>query len=261
MRQSHRCASKRTTRLIRRLIPCAPRAITVFMWRALISLLLISFPAPHELSAQEFLTVPDIISDDAFYRLIACAAPPGGDCNKPLIYWSEERRLALRIGIANTADTFPSYKLDIVDAAIDAAIAEINGAGANLFLVRVYEGEMDIPLHLVDTPQGGVIVGTGIEELDGSDIAIGRVAIRSRGEEIVAATIAISQDIRRREIASVVLEELVQSLGLVTDIDSPAYQFSIFAENGNSMTRLRGQDASALRRHYPRPGVPERNTN
>lgn len=261
MRRGNRCPPIRAKPHAPRLIPCVCRAITDAMLRFLAALLLILLPAPRGSMAQEFLTVPDVISDEAFYRLVACAAPPGGECNKPLIYWPEDRRLALRVGIANTADTFPDYKLDIVDAAIDAAIAEINGAGANLFLVRVYEGEMDIPFHLVDTPQGGVIANTGIEELDGSDIAIGRVAIRSRGEDIVAATIAISQDIRRREIASVILEELVQSLGLVTDIASPAYELSIFAEHGNSMTRLRGQDASALRRHYPRPGVPEPETN
>lgn len=218
-----------------------------------------ALPVPRVAAAQEYVVVPDIISDEAFYRLVACAASPGGECNKPFIYWPEEQQLSLRVGVASTAESFPSYKLDLVDAAIDAAIDEINAAGGNLFLTRVYEGEeMDIPIYLVDTPQGGVISGTGVAELDGSDIAIGRVAIRSRGGAIVASTIAISQDIRRREIASVILEELVQSLGLVTDIASPAYQFSIFAENGNSMTRLRGQDAFALRRHYPRPGVPER---
>ncbi|ABD56128.1 DUF2927 domain-containing protein [Jannaschia sp. CCS1] len=231
------------------------------MWRLLVISLLLTLPVPRGTSAQEFIAVPDVISDDAFYRLVSCAAPPGGDCAKPLIYWPEDRRLALRVGIAGAADSFQNYRFDLVDAAIDAAIAEINGAGANLFLERVYEGDIDIPFYLVDTPQGGTIDGTGVAELDGSSIAIGRVAIRSRGENIVAATIAISQDIRRREIASVVLEELVQSLGLVTDVASPAYDLSIFAENGNSMTRLRGQDASALRRHYPRPGVPERETN
>jgi hypothetical protein len=41
-------------------------------------------------------------------------------------------------------------------------------------------------------------------------------------------------------------------MGLVTDVLSPAYEDSIFAEDGNSVTRLRGQDAAALRRHYPR---------
>jgi GNAT superfamily N-acetyltransferase len=236
-------------------------AMTSAMWRALLCLLLISLPVPRPAVAQEFIAVPDLISDQAFYRLVACAAPPGAACNKPLIYWPEDRRLALRVGIADTAESFRDYRFDIVDAAIDAAIAEINGAGAHLYLERVYQGDMDIPFYLVEAPQGGTITDTGVAELDGSSIAIGRVAIRSRGSEIIAATIAISQDFRRREIASVVLEELVQSLGLVTDVASPAYAFSIFAENGNSMTRLRGQDASALRRHYPRPGVPEPDNN
>lgn len=231
------------------------------MWRVILLCLCIALPSPRGPAAQEFIAVPDILSDEAFYRLVACAAPPGLECNKPFIFWPEEQRLSLRIGIANSAESFPDYKFDLVDAAIDAAIEEINGAGAHLFLERVYEGEMDIPIYLVDAVQGGVIEGTGVPELDGSSIAIGRVAIRSRGDDIVAATIAISQDIRRREIASVILEELVQSLGLVTDIASPAYELSIFAENGNNMTRLRGQDAAALRRHYPRPGVPERETN
>ncbi len=228
------------------------------MWRVVTLILLTVLIGPRPVHAQEFIAVPDIISDDAFYRLVACGAAPGGECSKPFIYWPEDRRLALRVGIAATGESFADYRYDLVDAAIDAAIDEINGAGAHLFLERVYEGEMDIPVFLVDAPQGGIIEGTGLDELDGSSIAIGRVAIRSRGEDIVAASIAISHDIRRREIASVILEELVQSLGLVTDIASPAYERSIFAENGNSMTRLRGQDAAALRRHYPRPGVPVR---
>lgn len=257
MRARNNFTTKRTTRLIR----SVPRVIKVNMLRVIFVVCLLALPVPRTAVAQEFITVPDIISDDAFYRLVACAAPPGGECNKPLIYWPEDRRLSLRVGIMDVADAFEDYRFDIVDAAIDAAIEEINGSGAHLFLERVYQGEIDVPFYLVDTPQGGTIAGTGVAELDGSSIAIGRVAIRSRGDTIIASTIAISRDIRRREIASVVLEELVQSLGLVTDIASPAYELSIFAENGNSMTRLRGQDAAALRRHYPRPGVPERDRN
>jgi hypothetical protein len=202
--------------------------------------------------AQEYIAVPDMLSDEAFYRLVACAAPPGGPCAKPMIRWPERRRLQLRVGIAGIADSFPSYKLDLVDLAVDDAIAEINASGADLFLTRVYEGDVDVPLYLVDTPQGGTIDGTSLSDLDGAEIAIARVAMRSRGTEIVAAAIAISQDIRRQEIASVVLEELVQAMGLPTDIDGPTYQGSIFAEYANSTVWLRGQDAAALRRHYPR---------
>lgn len=222
------------------------------MWRAAFLILLIGAWLPRPGAAQEFVAVPDFISDEAFYRLVACAAPPGGDCAKPFIRWPRDRRLRLRVGIAKIDEGFLSYRFDVVDRAIDRAIAEINGAGAHLYLERAFEGPFDVPIYLVDAPEGGAIEGTGVPELDGTSIAIGRVALRSRGDLITGASIAISADIKRREIASVVLEELVQAMGLVTDVASPAYTDSIFSENDNSTTRLRGQDAAALRRHYPR---------
>ncbi len=195
--------------------------------------------------------MPGRISDDAFYRLVSCAAPPLGECNKPQIFWPEDARLSLSVGIAQIDPTFPDYKLNLVDAAIDAAIDEINRSGAYLYLERVYEGEPDIAFYLLATEQGGIIQGTGNPRIDGHDLAIGRVAIRSLGDEIQEAAIALSMDIQRREVASVVLEELVQALGLPTDIQSPAYLTSLFSETGNTAVRLEGQDAEALRRHYP----------
>jgi len=207
---------------------------------------------PAFAAAQEFVTVPRRLSDEAFYRLVACAAPPGGECAKPEIRWSEERRVALTVGITMVDPDFPGYKLDLVDAAIDRAIAEINAAGAYLALERSFEENPDIALYLLATPQNGIISGTGNAELDGAELAIGRVAIRSLGGEIQEAAIAISRDIQRREIASVVLEEIVQALGLATDVQSPAYPDSIFNESSNAVVWLRGQDAEALRRHYPR---------
>jgi hypothetical protein len=132
------------------------------------------------------------------------------------------------VGIAQISEEFAGYRLDLVDRSVDRAIAEINGAGAHLYLERAYEGPFDIPIYLVDAPQGGEIAGTGVADLDGSSISIGRVALRSRGDEITGAAIAISGDIQRREIASVVLEELVQAMGLVTDVVSPAYSARSF---------------------------------
>ena len=208
--------------------------------------------AATAVEGQEFVPVPGLISDQDFYRLVACGAEPGGPCTKPMIRWPEARRGEMRVGIAAVAPTFPSYKFDLIDRAIDEAIAQINASGADLYLTRVYEGDLDVPLFLVDTPQGGTITGTSLPDLDGADMAIARVALRSRGEDIVAAAIAISQDINRREIASVVLEDLVQAMGLPTDIDGTAYDRSIFAEYSNSTVWLRGQDAAALRLHYPR---------
>ena len=247
-----RCACNSQTAAMHALLALAPRfASPVRMLRRL-ALALLFCLASTAASAQEFIAVPDMISDEDFYRLVACAAPPGGTCAKPSIRWPITRRADLRIGIADVAPSFPSYKLDLIDRAIDAAIVEINATGADVHLTRVDEGEVDIPFYLIPTPQGARITGTSIAELDGSEMAIARVALRSRGGTILSAAIAISQDIRRREIASVVLEELVQALGLPTDIDSPAYTRSIFSEADNATVRLRGQDAAALRRHYPR---------
>lgn len=247
-----RCACNSQTAAMHALLALAPRfASPVRMLRRL-ALALLFCLASTAASAQEFIAVPDMISDEDFYRLVACAAPPGGTCAKPFIRWPITRRADLRIGIADVAPSFPSYKLDLIDRAIDAAIAEINATGADVHLTRAYEGTVDIPFYLIPTPQGARITGTSIAELDGSEMAIARVALRSRGGTILSAAIAISQDIRRREIASVVLEELVQALGLPTDIDSPGYTRSIFSEADNATVRLRGQDAAALRRHYPR---------
>lgn len=212
--------------------------------------LLILLPLPAK--AQEFITVPGALSDHDFYRLVACAAPPGGECAKPEIRWPLPRRLSLSVGVVRVDPGFPGYRLDLVDRALDAAIAEINSAGAYILLERSYEGDPDISVFLLDTAQGGLIEGTGNPEIDGASLAVGRVGIRSLSGEIQSAAIAISRDIRRREIQGVMLEELVQALGLPTDIHSPAYDDSIFAEHGNSVVRLAGQDAIALRLHYPR---------
>ena len=113
-------------------------------------------------TGQEFIVVPDLISDEAFYRLVACAAPPRGACGKPFIRWSEERRLNLRVGIADIAASFPGYKLDLIDRAIDDAIAEINASGAELYLERAFEGPLDVPIYLVSAEQGGEVSDTGV---------------------------------------------------------------------------------------------------
>jgi hypothetical protein len=71
-------------------------------------------------------------------------------------------------------------------------------------------------------------------------------------DRIVGATILISSDIPLFQVNSVVLEEVTQSLGLVFDIDNPAYdRRSIFSQERNSVTVITGQDAAILRLHYP----------
>lgn len=97
---------------------------------------------------------------------------------------------------------------------------------------------------------------TGVEDLDGNVLPLGRVALRARDNTIREALIAISAKARRREIASILLEEITQALGLMTDIQGPTYRRSVFSEDSNSVVRLEGQDAMALRRHYA-PDTPQ----
>lgn len=210
-----------------------------------LALLLLAAPA----AAQEFVEAPGRLSDDAFYRAVACAAAPDGPCRKPFIRWPEDRRDPLSVSLTSVADGLPDYKRALFEAGLEEALDEINALDAGIRLAQTGRGA-DVDVHVVSTRPGHVMRDTGVPALDGNVLPLGRVALRARGGEVREAVIAVSGHARRREIASVLLEEITQALGLITDIRGPAYRRSLFSEDGNSVTRLRGQDAMALRRHY-----------
>ncbi|WP_179378864.1 DUF2927 domain-containing protein [Jannaschia marina] len=223
--------------------------------RALLAALLL----PCAAIAQEFVEVPGPVNDDAFYRAVACAADPGGDCRKPFLRWPEEKRAALTVGLASVTERLEDWQRRLYEEGLDNAIAEVNALGTGIRLTRE-EDAVDIAVHIVATPPGHVMRDTGVADLDGALLPLGRVALRARDGVIREALIAVSAQARRREIASILLEEIVQGLGLMTDVRGPAYRRSLFSEDGNSVTRLEGQDAMALRRHYDPetgPDVPE----
>ncbi|MEM7490339.1 MAG: DUF2927 domain-containing protein [Pseudomonadota bacterium] len=203
--------------------------------------------------AQEFVEVPGPLPDDAFYRAVACAAEPGGDCRKPFIRWPTEKRRALAVSLASVPPGVPDYKRRLFEAALEGALAELNRLDAGIALRRT-DGPGDIDIHVVATPPGHVMAGTGIPALEGAVLPLARVALRARDGEILSGIIAISAFARRREIASVFLEEITQALGLMTDVRGAAYRRSLFSEDGNSVTRIEGQDADAIRRHYAARG-------
>lgn len=204
---------------------------------------------PGLAGAQEFVTAPGLLDDEAFYRAVACAAAPGETCRKPFLHWPEQRRADLTVALASVTGDLEPWQRDLYDRGVDNAIAQVNALEAGVRLSRG-EGAGDIEVHVVATPPGHVMRDTGVPDLDGALLPLGRVALRARGAEIREAVIAVSAQARRREIGSILLEEIVQSLGLMTDIRGPAYRRSLFSEDGNSVVRLRGQDAMALRRHY-----------
>ncbi|UWQ18838.1 DUF2927 domain-containing protein [Jannaschia sp. M317] len=210
--------------------------------------LLAALPA----AAQEFVVVPGPLTDEEFYRAVACAAPPGDACQKPILRWPEDKRQDLTVALVSVTPALLPYQRAIFEAGLDAALGQINALDAGVRLTRIAggRGATDIAIHVVATPPGQVMEDTGVEGLDGNVLPLGRVALRARDNEIREALIAISAQARRREIASILLEEVTQALGLMTDIEGPDYRRSVFAETGNSVVRLEGQDAMALRRHY-----------
>ncbi len=206
-------------------------------------------------AADSFVHLDRRVPDQDFYRAVACAADPGDDCGEPLVAWPARKRQALTVALHAQGDPQPDRRRAQVGQALDRAIAEINGTGADLRLVRQPDGAAaDITLWDSDITEGEPIV-LPQEGLDGGALMEGaRVEIWWNGRlRIYRAVIVIAGDLEAGDLRSVVLEEMVQSLGFLTDLTGNAYATtSIFSESSNAVTRLRGQDAAAIRLHYPR---------
>lgn len=220
--------------------------IAAALLRGVILALALALPA----AAQEYISVRGPLTDEDFYRVVACAARPGAPCRKPFLRWPLSRRADLTAAIA--PGRMPQAERERYTRGLDAALREINAQAAGVRLRRV-EGMADILVHVVATPPGRVMRQTGTADLDGLVLPLALVTVRARGGEIRSARIAVSAQAPADEIPSLLLEEVVQGLGLITDIHGTAYRRSIFAENGNAVVRLAGQDAMALRRHYEEP--------
>ncbi len=221
---------------------------------AIISVFVISFCGQG--LAAEYVETDGALSDSDFYRAVACGAAPGAPCEKPFTHWPAAKALNLSVSIEGIHPDFPTYKVAAVEIALTEAVDEINNVRAAVRLHILPAGtQADIPVYLTGAGRGKQVRDTGFQGLDGSVIQAGLVTLWWRDGVIRSSGIALSRDLRRRSIRSVLLEELVQSLGLATDLRNPSYAGkTIFDEDSNAVTRLVGQDAQVLRLHYPRSG-------
>ncbi|MDA7428506.1 hypothetical protein PGB28_08540 [Primorskyibacter aestuariivivens] len=203
-------------------------------------------------SAQEFIAVDGPLSDDAFYRLVSCAAPPGKPCQKPVVTWPKFTALDLTIGITRVDPGFSAADIDAYEAALGHSIAQINTAGAAIRL-RKSRLDPDIAILLLDIEQGGEILGSGIPGLDGIQIDAAWVHLWWNGNHhIQRGAIVFSPGLQGIVRRSTVMEEVFQATGLLTDIENAWYtDRSIVSQNGFQRTTLGVQDIMALRRHYP----------
>jgi hypothetical protein len=202
--------------------------------------------------AQEFITARSALSDEDFYRLVSCAAPPSGDCQKPVVRWSRRDAKDVSVRIVQIADGYPTRLAAMIENGLDGTIAELNAAGANLRVSRAV-ADPDIGIHLLDMPAGGTVKGTGLVPLDGTVIETARAQIWWRGNQtLINCEIVYSRDVRQADVANLLLEEITQCMGLTTDIGGRYYERrSIFSQTGYEVIRLGEQDIMALRRHYP----------
>lgn len=205
--------------------------------------------------AQEFVTAKGKLSDEDFYRLVACAAPAGGECQKPLVRWSARDARNLTIGLVQVDPDYPGDVAAKVESMLDQTLAELNGSGANLRLRRAGPGVTpDISLHLLDLPRTSPVAGTGLPWFDGNPLNMARMQAGWRNDDgsIFICAVAFSREVRVRAVQRILLEEITQCLGLMTDVRGGYYESrSIFSEDGIEAMTLTGQDLMALRRHYP----------
>ncbi|HVG48953.1 MAG TPA: hypothetical protein VM899_12575 [Rubellimicrobium sp.] len=204
--------------------------------------------------AVDYLETDGKLTSEDFYRLVACRALPGGPCTVEPVRWPRDRALDLAVDIAPLPQGYSSDMAARMSGAIDHAIAEINSAGAALHLRRAAKGERpDISLHLSTVHEGDAIQGTGVWGVDGQVIGAALVTVWwDLGQDLTEAVIVMADDLPPSDVGPVVLEELTQAMGLMTDIRNPAYDgVSVFSEDSNTVLRLGAQDKEALRRHYP----------
>lgn len=204
-------------------------------------------------AAEDYIVTEGLLSDEDFYRLVACAAPPGEACTKPLLHWRLDR--PVRVTLAHMDRAFLGGRQARARAAITRAVQFINRAGAGITLEQVPPGApADIRVYFVDTDGAQPVSGTGIAGIDGAVVTGARVTVWSRRDTraIRAAQVIFGTRLHIRHYESAMIEELTQALGLLTDIRNPAYEgVSIFSQDSNASKDLGPQDLIALRRHYP----------
>lgn len=211
----------------------------------------LAFLLATPLCAQEYIVTDGPLSDVDFYELVSCAAIPGQGCNEPIVSWDKP---VVTVTFAPIPVSYPQDLAREMDRVLDMSISQINASAPGLNVRRVSKGQAaDIKLHLQSIRTGDAIRGTGYPEMDGIPIGAAQVQIFWDGDlNLTEAAIVFAADIPLDQAGPIMLEELTQSMGLMTDIRNPYYEtISVFSEDSNSVQKLGVQDRAALRLHYP----------
>ena len=166
-----------------------------------------AFPA----AAQDFVDSSGPLTDEAFYRLVACAAPPEAECAKPFYRWTKTN---ITVGITQSDAAFLGGKIKRAEASVVRAIQRLNAVGMGITL-SAKEIAPDITIHLLDIARGQKIGGSTAPQLNGLSMANAITALDVEDGTITGAAIGFSSTMTRRQYEPVVLEEITQALGLL----------------------------------------------
>ncbi|WP_413719732.1 DUF2927 domain-containing protein [Silicimonas sp. MF1-12-2] len=205
--------------------------------------------------AQESVKSKGRLSDPDFYRAVACAAPPGGKCQKPLVRWGKTDAMDLTVRVVRVEDGVTRKRSEAAQRAIQNAIAQITGVNSGVRLRQITSGTPKISIVLAhDRVAAFDGAPRSVDEifLLGGATGLAEVFAPRGGSIIQMARVTVATDVDDKALTSVFLEEIVQSLGLLTDIHNRYYHNrSIFSETGSNVRKLKGQDAKAIQMHYP----------
>lgn len=204
--------------------------------------------------AADYVQSEGPLSDDDFYNLVTCGAPVGDTCAFPVVRWPDEKARDLTYALATPQPDYPVWLNDQLSRELDRAIAHINDAGASVKLRRVTDvATADVVIYPQNIANGDRINGLNRISVDGTPIGAAYVQVWWDGNtEIYDALIVMARDIPPSEVYPILLEEITQSLGPLTDIKNPWYETrSVFSEDSNSVIALGQQDQMVLHRLYP----------
>ena len=205
--------------------------------------------------AQESVKSKGRLSDRDFYRAVACAAPPGGACQKKILRWPNRKAKNLSLRVVKTDGQVTRKRSDAAVKAIQAAIAQINAVNSSVKIRIINSGKPDISVVLtkrrVSNFEGNPRSVDDIF-LRGAAVGLAEVFTERGSSEIKRARVTLATEMEDKFLKALALEEIVQSLGLLTDIHNRYYHNrSIFSETGSNVRRLKGQDARVIEMHYP----------
>lgn len=199
------------------------------------------------------------LTNDQFYKAVTCKAKVDGPCQEKPARWPSFLSNQLTVGLAQVQRGTSRQQEAVVRKALQDSVDMINASGANVKL-RYVSGRKAhrtwIKVHIIK-PHGpkNVIKGVSLKGMNGLKAQNARTKIyANKDHRIARAGITISNTLTDPvQLRAIVLEELVQSLGLMWDIENPYYNTrSIFSQSGpDNLIQIKGQDKAVLQRHYP----------